>query len=349
MEKISVVVLNYNGIRTVVDTIQSLYNMKGVEVAVILVDDGSTDGSPEAVKQKFPAVQQIVMPANTRNVSYLRNLGIKSATTDKVFLTDNDIHFDPNAMLEMLKVMNGDPNVVCCLPRLMYKEMPDIINMCGGRIHYIGAYITTGRDKKLDETQLVDTLSVGGGCALLNREIFMQVGGFDEDFMLAWGDDGELHQRFLLAGYKSMYVHNAFGYHEAKPFTKAREYRALGQTYNRWLLLLTHYDKRTLVLMLPALLLYELIQLTFFTINGIPQLYFQANWKVIKAMPMIKRNRTRKQALKKAMDKDIVFAGPILVTTSKVGFGKVVVTAINAVSLILKGYWKLIRPLLRSK
>lgn len=347
MEDITVVVVNYNGIRTVVETIESIYAMEGICPQVILVDDGSTDGSPQAVRERFPDLRMIVKPANTRQVNSLRNEGIRAATTEKVFITDNDIRFDPKCLQEMLAVMNADDQVACCIPRLMYREQPDRINMCGGRIHYIGAYISPERDKTLAEAHLQTGFGVGGGIALFRRAVFEQVGGFDEDYMLAWGDDGELQQRMLLAGYQSRYVHTAFALHEAKPFTKARHYRAIGQTYNRWLLLLTHYDVRTLVLMFPMLFIYELVQFTFLCINGLPSLYFQGNAKVIRALPLIRSKRRRIQAMKRAADRDIVFAGPILVTTSRVGFGNVVRLAIGSVSAIFSVYWKLITPLLR--
>ena len=348
MENIDVVVVNYNGIRTILSTIRSIYALKGVNPHIILMDDGSNDGSPEAVAETFPLVEIVTSPQNTKAVNSLRNNGIARAKTDKVLLTDNDINFDPECLQEMLRAMAQDTKIACCIPRLMYQEHPDRINMCGGKIHYIAAFISPERDKLLSEANLHTGFGVGGGIALFKRQVFEAVGGFDEDYMLAWGDDGELQQRFLLAGHTVQYVHSAFGLHEAKPFTKERHYRATGQIFNRWLLLLTHYDARTLVLMFPMLLLYELIQLSFFTLKGIPQLYLKGNLKLLESLPMVLAKRKRIQSFKCVSDKEVVFSGPIFVVKSTSGLGRMVNYAISGVSKILNGYWALITPLLKK-
>ncbi len=348
MENIDVVIVNYNGIRTILNTIQSIYDMEGLSPHIILMDDGSTDGSPQAVAQAFPEVEIIISEQNTKAVNKLRNRGMARARTDKVLLTDNDITFDPHCLREMINVMNSGQKVACCIPRLMYQEHPDRINMCGGKIHYIAAFISPERDKLLSEANLHTGFGVGGGIALFKREVFEAIGGFDEDYMLAWGDDGELQQRILLAGYQVQYVHSAFGLHEAKPFTKERHYRATGQIFNRWLLLLTHYDTRTLLLMLPMLLMYEIVQLCFFTIKGIPGLYFQGNLKLLRSIPLVWKKRQRIQAIKCVSDKEIVFSGPIFVVKSSSGLGRLVEHVIHGISNILNVYWRIISPLIRS-
>ena len=348
MEKISAAILNFNGQRTLLKTIEALYAQEGYDVEVVLVDDASTDGSPEAALAAFPRVKLIQMPENTKDVSRLRNMGIRASSTEKVLLVDNDHVLAPNCLHELATAMDEDPSVGCCLPRLMYLDQPDKVNMCGVRMHYIGASIDTERNKALGEAELQTRIGIGGGVALFRRQVFDYVGGFDEDFMLAWGDDGELHQRILLAGYKSLYVHSAQGLHEVKEFNEARSYRALGQTYNRWLFLLTHYDLRTLILIAPALMFYELIQFGYLTINGFPKLYLEANWKVIRALPLIKEKRKAKQAIKRASDRDLLDAGPILVVTSKVGFNPLINFAIQSVSTLLNSYWYLVRGLLKK-
>src|SRR5690606_13139698 len=70
---VSAVVVNYNGARTVLGTIGSLLRQRGAAVSVIVVDDGSTDGSPDAIERQFPEVEIHREPRNTRNVNRLRN------------------------------------------------------------------------------------------------------------------------------------------------------------------------------------------------------------------------------------------------------------------------------------
>ena len=74
MEKISAAILNFNGQRTLLKTIEALYAQEGYDVEVVLVDDASTDGSPEAAVAAYPQLKLIQMPENTRDVSRLRNM-----------------------------------------------------------------------------------------------------------------------------------------------------------------------------------------------------------------------------------------------------------------------------------
>src|SRR5690606_27612870 len=79
---ISAVVVNYNGARTVLDTIESIYAQQGVRVRVVVVDDGSSDGRPEAIAERLRAVEMHREPRNTKDVNRLRNIGLSKAQTD---------------------------------------------------------------------------------------------------------------------------------------------------------------------------------------------------------------------------------------------------------------------------
>src|SRR5690606_1394491 len=122
MKDLSVVVVNYNGISTVLETIESIYRLEGVRPSIVLIDDGSTDGSPAAVKERFPEVEVHAEPANTKNVNRLRNKGLRQAKTKYVLLTDNDVVFDSRFAVEMLSAFEADDRVAVCLPRLMDLE-----------------------------------------------------------------------------------------------------------------------------------------------------------------------------------------------------------------------------------
>lgn len=344
-EEISVVVVNYNGIATVLDTIGSVLGMEGVRPHVVVVDDGSIDGSIEEIFRRFPEVEVHREPRNTREVNRLRNLGLARARTDKVFVTDNDVIFDKRCFLEMLRAMEADELVAMCIPRLMYSDEPSTVYMAGGKVHYVGATIQPSRDAVYDERREPEP-AVGGGIALFDRRKLARVGAFDEAYELAWGDDVELHQRLLLAGYKSLYVPTAVGYHEHKPFGKSRHYRARGQVRNRWRFIVTHYSLRTLLLATPALLCYEAVQAAFFAAKGIPLLYVCGTLDALRSLPATLRRRRDVQALRVAADRDILFAGKIYLRPEHGAGGRAVRRAVSAASVALGMYWKVIRPAL---
>src|SRR5690606_13226836 len=344
---IAVVVVNYNGARTVLDTLDSLFRQRGVAVSVIVVDDGSTDGSPDAIARQYPAVEIHREPRNTKEVNRLRNIGLARATADKILVTDNDVVFETDCIAELVRAMDADRRVALCLPRMMYAQTPDTVYMAGGRIHYAGATIAPNRHEPFDG-RTEPRPAIGGGIVLLDRRKLSEVGGFDEGYRLAWGDDVELHQRLLLAGYRCLYVPTAVCLHEYKPFDGTRAYRARGQVGNRWRYLMTHYEARTLLLILPALALYEIVQATFLTLKGMPHLYLGGTFDAIVALPSLLKRRREIQALRVVPDRDVLFAGPMYVRPEHAHGIGAAARAVSMLSAVLAAYWRLVRPLLSS-
>lgn len=341
-------VINYNGGELVLEVIESVLNQQGVSTHVIVVDDGSTDGSPEEIARRFPSVEIYGEEKNTRQVNRLRNKGVERAETEKAFLTDNDVVLAPSCIAELVRVMEEKESVGACIPRLKYLNKRSRIYQQGGSIHFVGTTIAPSRDMLTDDVSAFPQIAVGGGIALLDTAKVSEVGGFNEDYKLAWGDDGELHQRLLLAGYECLSVPSAVGFHEFKPFDETRHYRARGQIYNRWRFVLSHYSTRTLALVTPMLVVYEFVQAFYYLLKGIPHLYVKGTFDAVRQLPDIMESRKKVQALRTVSDKRILTAGPIYIRPSGGIKGALVSAAATAISALFSGYWSLIRPLLRN-
>jgi len=345
-EEISVYIVNFNGRDCVSDTIQSLLNQEGVNVSIEVIDDGSTDGSVELISNRYPGIRIHAEQDNTKEVNRLRTIGINSACADRVFISDNDTTYDRHALLQLSKTMATNTQIAACRPRIMYKSAPDILFAGNGWIHFIGATIAETRDVKLENYDEEPRFGIGGGNVLLNTRIARLVGGFDEDYLLAWNDDGEFFQRLLLAGYQCMYVPMAIAFHEAVPFTASRHYRAMGQVHNRWMYILTHYSLRTILLLIPAFTIYEIAQFLFFVVKGIPNQYFRGNLLVLKNLRLISDKRKRIQKLKKVSDMKLVFAGKLHVSATAKKESKLTKFLIECLSGFLSGYWRLVSRLI---
>ena len=346
MKRLTVAVINYNGMNTVLDTIESIYGIEGFRADVLVVDDGSTDGSAEAIRRAYPDIPVHKEAENTRAVNRLRNMALGLADTRYVLLTDNDVMFDSRCAVEMLRVMESDEEVAACLPRLMYSDDPSRVCFDGTKIHYLAATIAPTRDLHIEHTEERPTPAVGGGIALFDRDKLELVGGFDEVFELAWGDDAELHQRLLLAGYKCLYVPSAVGYHEFKPFDETRHYRARGQVRNRWHYMLTHYRWRTMLLIAPALILFEIAQAAFYTLKGFPLLYFRGIVDALRQLSSSMERRRVVQNLRTVPDRDLLSAGPLYIRPAGGYTGIVTSVAVKGLSIFFSAYWRLVRPAL---
>lgn len=347
MREVEVVVLNFNGGDLVLRTLHSLRAQQGVRCTFVVVDDGSTDGSPDEIQRVYPSARIYRNARNTRDVNRLRNIGIRMGTTPRVLLTDNDLVYEENCVRVLMETMDADPQIAACMPCLRYLDETETVYLAGTQLHYVATTIAEDRDAPAESLGKEPRFGIGGGIALFDVSRFNEVGGFDEDFALAWGDDGELHQRLILAGYECVFVPTAVAYHEEKPFSKSRYYRASGQVQNRFRLLLSHYEWRTLIVLFPALLLFELAQIGFFVLKGIPHLYLKGVWGTFSHLPDIREKRRVVQALRRAPDRDVLYAGPLYVRPHGGFVDRLTGYILKGLSWIFDRYWSAARKALR--
>jgi GT2 family glycosyltransferase len=257
-------------------------------------------------------------------------------------MSDNDLNFDKWCLSELLKVMETDKNIATCTPRLMHWDEPNKVYTAGTKVHYIGAAISEQRDQIYNPTDEKISPNSGGGISLIRREAALKVGSFDEEMLMGWGDDGEFYQRLLRAGYKCLYIPSAFALHENKIVAKIRKFRVVGQTYNRWLFIFSHYSITLIILMIPALILYEIFQFPFVLIKGVLKEYFKGTMLVFRNFKTILKKRKFVQNLKIVSDKEVLYSGDLYVAPAliqKYGFFKI---AINVLSSFFNLYWKII-------
>ena len=190
----------------------------------------------------------------------------------------------------------------------------------------------------------VPTLNSGGGILLLDRALATKIGGFDGDYMLGWGDDGEFYQRLLRFGLKCLYVPTAVAYHEDKLRNRERNYRVEAQIFNRWQFIFTHYSAITLVLLTPAFLFYEIIQCAFLSYKRMLFLYFKGSFYSFKSLPEFLAKRKKIQAIRRVSDKEVLFSGPIYVSPSLIENSKILKLLLKTINSFFDIYWKSVKP-----
>lgn len=343
---IEVYIFNFNGRNTILSTIESLYKSENVKISVSIIDDHSTDDSLEIAKEKFPEVKINILPYNTKKLNILRNKALTLGKSKYVFITDNDLNFDKHCLSELLKVMESDDTIASCTPRLMHWDKPEIVYTAGTKVHYLGAAISEQRDKVYNATNDKISSNSGGGITLLRREAALKVNGFDENFLLGWGDDGEFYQRLLRAGYKCLYVPSAIALHENKIVNTIRRFRVVGQTYNRWLFILSHYSIPLLILLIPVFIIYELMQAAFVLVKGVFPEYIKGNLLIFKNFKQFIDKRKSVQKLKIVSDKEALFSGDLYVAPALINKYSFLKYAISGLSSLFNLYWKLIKPII---
>ena len=206
MELISVIVLNYNGRGFLDGCLTSLASQTYSDFEVIVVDNGSRDGSPDYIEENYPWVR---LAKNDENLGFAggTNVGIRAAKGEFIITLNNDSRADSRFIEELIKPM-ADPEVGVCAAKMLFPD--GRINSAGICISRSGAAWDRGMFEP-DRGQYEFVEEVFGACAgaaLYRREMLDEIGLFDEDFFL-YLEDVDLAFRARLAGWKCLYVPGA--------------------------------------------------------------------------------------------------------------------------------------------
>jgi len=195
---------------------------------VILVDNGSTDGSVESVRTSFPFVRIVILD---RNYGFClpNNIGAESAQGDFLVFLNNDTVVTTGWLQELVGCINGRTDVKCVASKLLFADRKNVINAAGGMLAPIGSgyYIGYGDN---DSPYYSRTRYVGFGCGaavLVEKAFFLESGGFDPDYF-ACGEEHDLGWRTWLFGYEAVYAPKAVVFHwESGTFGQRGSYQPI--------------------------------------------------------------------------------------------------------------------------
>ena len=216
--RIALIILNWNGREMTAECIRSVLAMREVEYELIVVDNGSRDGSVEHFKKEFP---QCIVLAQTRNLGFPGgcNVGIREALgrgAEYVVPLNNDTIVDRDFLHELMKVAERDPHAAIVSPKIYFYDLPDRFWWAGGLFSlWTGIPKHVGR-KEQDRGQFdrERSLDWATGCAMLIRaSALREVGLFDENFFLN-AEDLDLSVRMRRAGYQIWYAPKAKLWHK---------------------------------------------------------------------------------------------------------------------------------------
>jgi len=216
--KVGIILLNWNGEEDTVNCLSSLKYIDYPNYEIVLVDNGSQDGSPDRIKAKFP---EITLIKNKENLGFAEgnNVGIRRLLQDKTdyfLLLNNDTVVDKNFLREMVSAFDRDPKIGMAGPKIYYMHDRDRIWYAGGDFRKIsGRTYHIGQMQK-DKGQFDEFKEVGfiTGCALLvKREVVDKIGLLDKDYFNNY-EDVDWSARAKAAGYKLMYVPTSVIWHK---------------------------------------------------------------------------------------------------------------------------------------
>ena len=213
---VSVIVLNWNGGRHVLSCLDSIACQDCANLEVIVVDNGSTDGSEAMIRDGYPGVRLV---ENRANLGFAAgaNVGIRAARGEYVVLLNNDAELDAASISEMLRAIQRDGRYGACASRIYLKFEQNLLDAAGIAVCPDGLSIGRGRLERGERYNREEEVFFGSGCCIMCRREMLEdvkVGDeyFDESFFM-YADDTDLGWRAALRGWRCIYAPGALAYH----------------------------------------------------------------------------------------------------------------------------------------
>ena len=210
--KATVIIPNYNGKHFLKPCLKSLYQQTDKLFEIIIVDNGSTDGSKEYIKEHFPLVSFIALDEN-HGFSRAVNEGIKASITPYVILLNNDTTVHVDFIKAMVLAIEKSEKIFSVSSKMVQMDNPELIDSAGDLYTLIGWAVSRGSGRFLTNYQKpCNIFSACAGAAIYRRSVFLEIGLFDESYF-AYLEDIDIGYRAKIHGYRNTYAPGAIVYH----------------------------------------------------------------------------------------------------------------------------------------
>ncbi len=291
---VSVVIPNWNGKRFLAGCLDSLATQSYPQIEIVVVDNGSADGSVEFLQEQYAHVKLATFPVNT-GFSVAVNRGIRESSGEFIALMNNDTIADCEWISEMVRVMREHPEIASCGCKMLAYDDHSLLDGAGDGYRRGGLPGRIGH-REIDRGQF-DTsryiLGACGGAALYRRTLFDDIGLFDEDYF-AYLEDVDLGLRAQSAGYKCLYVPTSVIYHLGCG-TTGSGYHPLVVTLsaqNNWNTIVKNISGPLMLRFLPHMLFWQAYYLAVVIVRGgqiIP--WLAGSMRALKLLPKMLRKR----------------------------------------------------------
>jgi len=262
--KIDIVIPNFNGKQFLDTCLSSIYAQTVDSFLIIVVDNGSEDGSVDFIRNRYPDVRLIALGENT-GFSAAVNKGIKAGHSPFVFLLNNDTELAADCLEKLLGAAEKHSDAFFAPKMINYteREMLDGAGdgfLRGGVGYRLG---TMEKDSPLyDKSKTV--FGACGGAAFYRRSMLAEIGLLDEDFF-AYLEDVDLNFRANRAGFTCRYIPEARVFHigSATTGSKINPFTVRLSTRNNLLLLVKNYPISLFIRFFPALCIYHFFWFLF--------------------------------------------------------------------------------------
>lgn len=230
MKEITVVIPNYNGTKYLAECLTALASQESdtPEFDVVVVDNGSTDGSVELLKEletTAPNMRTIFLEENT-GFDYAVNVGIQACNTPYVILLNNDTKVKTRFIKGLYGAIQKDEKIFSVSSKMLMWDRPDLIDDAGDGYCVLGWAYSRGKGKCAEAYDTPkEIFAACAGAAIYRRSVFDEIGLFDE-LHFAYLEDIDIGYRARIHGYRNFYEPSAEVLHYGSASS--------GSRYNEW-------------------------------------------------------------------------------------------------------------------
>jgi len=297
---VSVVIVNYNGQPFLGECLESVYAQDYPQFEVIVVDNGSHDGSPEWVRRHFPSVRLFSLGSN-RGFAYGANFGARQARGDIVVLLNPDTRVEQGWLRWLIKPLMENEQVAVVSSKVITEGINPRYFEKNGTLSLLGYNIM---EVFADPT----VLFYATGCSLAYRKSLLGL-PFDEDYFL-YAEDVHLSLRARFLGYEVRQVPESLVYHRGGRAVKHQPSRRMTfyQERNRLLNLLIFFDRKLILRLVPFLVLDFVAKILASLLLGrkSPLGILEAYSWLVRHRDMIRTKREQLKVLQKVPEEQIL-------------------------------------------
>jgi GT2 family glycosyltransferase len=213
MERVSVIIPNWNGSAILAGCLQSLRRQTFGDFVTYVVDNGSVDDSVAMMKARFPEVRVM---AQMQNLGFCvaMNMGIAAGHGEFVVALNNDTEVHPAWLAELVAAMDDSPAIGFATSKILDFSDRTIIDTVGDSYAFWGVSYKIGSRHRDTNTsrEPFEVFGASGAASIYRRSMLDTIGCFDPDFF-AYMEDVDLSIRARLAGYRCLSVPSAIVYH----------------------------------------------------------------------------------------------------------------------------------------
>ncbi len=314
---VSIIIPHWNGIKVLEECLNSLKKTTYPNLEIIVVDNASTDGSPEWVEKNYPDIKLV---RNSENKGYAGgcNRGAENASGDFLLFLNNDTVHEKDWIEPLVETMTSDEQTGAVQPKILnyfHRNTFDYAGGAGGEMDILVFPFARGRiflTMEKDEGQYDDTVKIfwaSGTAFMVKKDLFINAGKFDEMFF-AHQEEIDLQWRLQLMGYRIEAIPASVVYHKNAVTLPMHSFRKNYLNHrNSLFMLLTNYSLPMAVYLFPLRFALELVAVVYASVlldfKHLGAIFKSLFWILVHPVAIVRKRKAVKR-LRKIRDREMV-------------------------------------------